>query len=163
MRKLSNYINYKEIVANKRGIDYFCKINHINIDMKKAFLFSIAAFCTLGAQAISLFPHFTDVAGDYSDGTGPKFEALNIPTIHWRGNPFFFSNIKDADSFLQDTLPFSSYVIGRDEKKLDDGTIIICYYTSLEADGLNKDKWSKLYLVQTPGEPLYVGISEPNL
>lgn len=115
------------------------------------------------ADAISLFPHFVDVAGDFEDGTTDKLVELGIPTIHWRVSPFFFSNIKDADSFLMDTLPFSSYTIEKETKNLEDGTEIICYSTSLEADGLYKDKWSRLYLVQSPDEPLYVGLCEDQL
>lgn len=112
------------------------------------------------AHAISLFPHFVDVAGDYKTGTTEKFTKLNIPTTLWQVSPFFYKTLKNADSFLKDTLPFSNYTILKEEKKLDDGTEIVIYSTSLEADGLYKDKWSKLILVQTPGEPLYVGLCE---
>ncbi|MDE7413734.1 MAG: hypothetical protein K2N05_08125 [Muribaculaceae bacterium] len=131
--------------------------------MKKFIVLSVAAVCCLGAHAISLFPHFVDVAGDYKDGTPEKFRNLNISTGYWRESPFFFSNIKSAEEFLADTLPFSSYVITREEKILDDKTQIVVYMTSLEADGLNEGKFSRLYLVQTPGEPLYVGISEDQI
>lgn len=115
------------------------------------------------ANAITLFPHFVDVAGDYESGTTDKFVELGIPTIHWKESPFFYSNIKDADAFLMDTLPFSSYTIEKETRTLEDGTEIVCYTSSLEADGLYKDKWSKLYLVQSPDGPLYVGICEDQL
>lgn len=65
--------------------------------------------------------------------------------------------------FLDDTLPTSNYSILKDKKRLDDGTEILTYTTSLEADGLNKDKYSILYLVQTPDEPLYVGLYEDDI
>ena len=81
----------------------------------------------------------------------------------WRVSPFFYSTLKDADDFLSDTLPFSNYIIDKKTKKLDDVTEIVIYSSSLEADGLYKDKWSKLYLVQSPGEPLYVGLYEDEL
>lgn len=75
------------------------------------------------------------------------------------------SYISDADSFLKDTLPFSSYQISKDSKTLPDGTLIIIYSASsgdgvLGPDQSNEGKCSTLYLIQTPNEPLYVGISE---
>lgn len=121
------------------------------------------AMCFSIANAITLFPHFVDVAGDYETGTTAKFETLGIPTGYWQVSPVFFSNIKDADSFLMDTLPFSNYAIEKEIQTLDDGTEVISYVSSLESDGLYKDKWSRLYLVQTPGEPLYVGLFEDQL
>lgn len=135
--------------------------------MKKlVFIFSFLLL-TVSAHAITLFPHFVDIAGDYKEGTGPKFQELNIPTKQWRENPSFYKTVSEADEFLQETLPFSSYEIGKDVKTLPDGTVIIKYSASL-ADGIfGKDetmegKWSHLYLLQTPGEPLYVGIYEDN-
>lgn len=131
--------------------------------MKKTVFSLIMAMSFSIANAITLFPHFVDVAGDYESGTTDKFVELGIPTIHWKESPFFYSNIKDADAFLMDTLPFSSYTIEKETRTLEDGTEIVCYTSSLEADGLYKDKWSKLYLVQSPDGPLYVGICEDQL
>lgn len=130
----------------------------------KRIIFALVMACSFSfANAITLFPHFVDVAGDYTEGTTEKFVELNIPVIHWRVSPSFYSNIKEADSFLTDTLPFSSYTIEKTSDTLDNGTEIITYTSSLEADGINKDKWSKLYLIQSPDEPLYIGIYEDQL
>lgn len=131
--------------------------------MKKAILIFLIAFGFSTAQAITLFPHFVDVAGDFTDGATEKFTDLNISTIAWRVSPSFYKTLKDADSFLMDTLPFSNYPIEKETKKLDDGTEIVIYTSSLEVDGFYKDKWSKLYLVQSPDEPLYVGLYEDQL
>lgn len=131
--------------------------------MKKAILIFLLIFSFSSAYSITLFPHFVDVAGDFTDGTTEKFVNLNLPTTAWRVSPSFYKTLKDADSFLKDTLPFSNYPIEKETKKLDDGTEIVIYTSSLEADGLYKDKWSKLYLVQTPDEPLYVGLYEDQL
>lgn len=133
--------------------------------MKKLVFILASLFLTISCQAITLFPHFVDIAGDFKDGTGSKFQELNIPTKHWNVNPYSYKTIKEADDFLQETLPFSSYNIGKDTKTLPDGTVIIIYSASL-ADGVfgtdetMAGKWSYLYLVQTPDEPLYVGIYE---
>lgn len=132
----------------------------------KKLIFSLLLMVTAaGAHAISLFPYFVDIAGDFNDGTTAKFSELNIPTSYWRMNPFSFSKISDADSFLKDTLPFSSYQISKDTMTLPDGTLIITYSASssdgvLGPDQTNEGKSSTLYLIQTPDEPLYVGISE---
>ena len=116
-------------------------------------------------KVMILFPHFTDVAGDYEEGTAPKFSELKIPTTCWRVNPHFFNTIAGADEFLADTLPFSSYQIVKDTKTLDDGTKIITYFAPSEDGVFGKDgtltgKGSYLFLIQTPDEPLYVGIFE---
>lgn len=131
--------------------------------MKRTILTFVLGMAFYAANAISLFPHFVDVAGDYNDGTTPKFEELSIPVKCSKIAPYFYKTIKEADDFLMDTLPTSSYVIEKEEKTLPDGTQIIIYTTSLEADGLYKDKWSKLYLVQSPDELLNVGLVEDTI
>lgn len=128
--------------------------------MKKFILSTLMAASFSLANAITLFPHFVDVAGDYEDGTPQELIEINMPTNHYRISPYFFSNLKSADDFLKDTLPFTNYPISKDERKLDDGTEIVIYRSSLEADGINKDKWSELYLVQLPDGKFIVGIAE---
>lgn len=133
--------------------------------MKKIFFISLSIFLAISCHAVSLFPHFVDVAGDYKDGTDVKFSDLNITVKHWNVNPYFYKTISEAEEFLQETLPFSNYKIGKDTQTLQDGTKIIKYSASL-ADGIfgpdesMAGKWSYLYLIQTPDEPLYVGIYE---
>lgn len=133
--------------------------------MRKIILILSSLFLAISSHAITLFPHFVDVAGDYRDGTDPKFSELNLPTKHFRVDPSFYKTISEADEFLTETLPFSNYEIGKDTKTLDDGTKIIKYSSSL-ADGIfgtdesKVGKWSCIYLIQTPNEPLYVGIYE---
>lgn len=112
------------------------------------------------ANAITLFPHFVDLAGDFNQGTAEKFIELNIPIGYWTNSSHFFKNIKSADSFLEDTLPFSNYEIKKETETLDDGTEIIKYTSSLLSDGINEEKLSKLILIQTPGEPLFIGLYE---
>lgn len=133
--------------------------------MKKLVLVAVSLFMALCSHAVSLFPHFVDIAGNYKDGTDLKFSELNIPTQHWNVNPYSYKTISEAEEFLQDTLPFSNYKIGKTTETLPDGTIIIKYSASLADGVLGTDetmagKWSNLYLIQTPGEALYVGIYE---
>lgn len=138
--------------------------NQLN-KMKKIVFTLLSLFLTVSSHAFSLFPHFVDIAGDYQDGTNPKFSELNIPTKHWRVSPSFYKTVSEADEFLTETLPFSNYKIGKETQTLPDGTIIVKYSASL-ADGiLGTDetlagKGSYLYLIQTPEEPLYIGIYE---
>ena len=131
--------------------------------MKKTVVLIVSLFFSISSYAISLFPHFVDVAGDFNEGTDLKFTELNILVKQWRVNPYSYKTIEEADEFLKETLPFSSYAIEKDTQTLPDGTLIIKYSASL-ADGVfgtdesMAGKWSSLYLVQTPGEPLYVGV-----
>lgn len=133
--------------------------------MKKLVLIAMSMFMAVCSHAISLFPHFVDIAGNYKDGTDLKFSELKLPTQHWNVNPISFKTISEAEEFLQDTLPFSNYQIGKVTETLPDGTKIIKYSASLADGVLGTDetkagKWSYLYLIQTPGEALYVGIYE---
>ena len=133
--------------------------------MKKFIFTLLSLFIAISCHAISLFPHFVDVAGNYKEGTVLKFEELNIPTKLWNENPYFYKTISEADDFLKDTLPFSNYKIEKDTKTLPDGTIIIKYSSSLAEGPLGTDesnlgKFSILYLVQSPGDSLYVGLYE---
>lgn len=133
--------------------------------MKKIIFTLLSLFLAISCQAISLFPHFVDVAGNYKEGTTLKFEELNIPTKLWNVNPYFYKTISEADDFLKDTLPFSNYKIEKDTQTLPDGTIIIKYSSSLAEGPLGTDesnlgKFSILYLVQSPEDSLYVGLYE---
>ena len=125
----------------------------------------MSLFLTTSIHAVTLFPYFVDVAGAYQDGTCLKFTEMNIPTKNWKVNPDSYKTISEADEFLTENLPFSNYTIGKETQTLPDGTIIIKYSASL-ADGIFGidetlvGKWSYLYLIQTPDEPLYVGIYE---
>lgn len=130
--------------------------------MKRIVFIFLSLFMTVSLHAIELFPYFVDVAGDFSDGTDLKFSELNLPTKHYRSNPFFYSSISEADEFLMDSLPFSNYHIGKVSETLPDGTEIIIYSSSLVegvfgSDAAMDDKMSYIYLIQTPNEPFYVG------
>lgn len=133
--------------------------------MKKIIFLLTSLLIAISGQAITLFPHFVDIAGNYKEGTDQKFKELNIQTKNWNVNPYSYKTISEADEFLQETLPLSTYTISKDTQTLPDGTIVIKYTASL-ADGIfgtdetMAGKWSCLYLVQSPDGPLYVGIYE---
>lgn len=133
--------------------------------MRKIFLILVSLFLTIGAHAITLFPYFVDVAGDYRDGTDPKFTEMNLTTQHFRVNPSFYKTISEAEEFLTETLPFSNYKIGKDTETLADGTKIIKYSSSLSdgtfgTDNTMDGKMSVIYLIQSPDGTLYIGIYE---
>lgn len=107
----------------------------------------------LSANAITLFPFFCDVAGDYSDITPKELTDLNISCRYSRVHPYFYSNLASADSFLQDVVP-SSEPINRDEKMVG-ATKIVTYQSPMLDDVV-----SILYLVEIPEKGLYVGYSE---
>lgn len=111
------------------------------------------AILYLSANAITLFPFFCDVSGDYSDSTPQELMDLNISCTYSRVHPYFFSDLASADSFLQDVLP-SSEPINREEKMVG-ATKIVTYQSPMLYDVV-----SILYLVEIPEKGLYAGYSE---
>lgn len=120
--------------------------------MKKLFVFLSLLFLTISAKAVSLFPFFGDLVGDYFDGPVPELQPLDIKCLysdkcHW------FNSIEDADMFLDDVLPYENYSISR-EKIQKDG-INMEIYTSPLTEGI-----SKMCLIEMPGDGLYVTYDE---
>lgn len=123
--------------------------------MKKAIITVMAAVASaISATAVPLFPYFCDMAGTYNEGAPEELAVLGLP-IMYSASPSFFSTAKEAESFLQDVLPISSYPIS--ESSIDgfiDTTIKV--YSSPMEDG----KVSHLYLITLPSGKFYAAYSE---
>lgn len=120
--------------------------------MKKLFVVISLLILTASARAVSLFPFFGDLVGDYFDGPVQELQPLGINCLysdkcHW------FNSIKDADMFLDDVLPYENYSISR-EKIQKDG-INMEIYTSPLIEGT-----SMIRLIELPGDGLYVTYDE---
>lgn len=125
--------------------------------MKKLFV-TLALALSFGlAHAIPLFPFFTDVAGDYEDGTPAHFQALNMPCMYWKKSSGWYKSLKEADEFLNDVMPYSSESISRTvvEMPADSKTKAVTY-TSPMSDG----KTSVIYLVEDPVNGFFIGYNE---
>lgn len=122
--------------------------------MRKLILSLALGVGFITANAIPLFPFFTDVAGDYKDGSPEVFNALQMPCMYWQ-KPTFFSNLKDADAFLNDVIPYSTESISRSVKELDGGITVVTY-TSPMANG----QTSVIYLLDIPKEGFLIGYNE---
>lgn len=121
--------------------------------MKK--IISIVAFVILclNANAIPLFPFFTDLAGDYRDGPVEELAAIGVECMcsnksHW------YNTIEAADEFLNEVLPFSSYPI---EKKVVE---IKGIKAEMYASPMVDNRTSVLYLMEIPEKGLYVFYDE---
>lgn len=115
--------------------------------------FAVILFYYASSSAITLFPFFVDVAGDYNDGTPDELANLGITTMHYK-SPSFYSSLKEADEFLKDVLPFSNETILRNEETK--GKVKIVEYIS----PMLYEKVSHIYLVQFPDKRFLVGYKE---
>lgn len=122
--------------------------------MKKILFTVLMALSFFVADAIPLFPYFVDVAGDYNDGTPIELESIGLPCINYRRTPSFYSNIKEADDFLNDVMPVTNENIVRTVSHRD-GFNIVTYSSSI-SDEYN----SVIYLVETPLKEFIIGYGE---
>lgn len=122
--------------------------------MKKPLLTLLTAAVTLSGQAITLFPFFTDVAGDYKDGATPELTEIGIVCMYSK-KPVFFSSLKEADAFLQDVLPFSNEIILRTENDKDEEIRCVAYKSPMLYDVV-----SVIYLFEIPEKGFFVAYNE---
>lgn len=123
------------------------------MDMKKIFLVLSLLFLSLSAKAVSLFPFFVDLVGNYNDGPVTELVPLGVECLS-SGKCNDFNTIKAADTFLMDVLPFENYPILKKKFKKDGLDMEI--YASLLLD----DRTSVIYLIELPEKGLYVAYDE---
>ncbi len=121
---------------------------------KKIILGSVLMFSALAAQAIPLFSFFGDVAGDYSNVQPEIFAAHEIKCMYYQ-KPSFFSTLSDADSFLNDVMPYTSETIVREEKKLTDKVKMVTY-----SSPMTTGQTSVIYLIEDPEKGFFAGYDE---
>lgn len=123
--------------------------------MRRVFLLCVMVALAAVCKAIPLFPYFCDVAGDYKDGTPSQLQELGIVCGHYvQGPTVFYKNAADANSFLKDVLPFSSYRIVESENEIN-GAKVITY-----ASPMGDDMVSELYIVEQPDGGFFIGYIE---
>lgn len=122
--------------------------------MRKILFILTLILSSMAVNAIPLFPFFVDVAGDYNDGTPDEFKELFIESMYYRHNPGFYKTIEEADSFLNDVLPYSNYTIYR-TKTEKNGVKMVVFSSNMEEGA------SFLYLVEIPQKGFFIGYAEP--
>lgn len=125
--------------------------------MKKTIItLLLAVFSLSTASAISLFPFFIDVSGDYKEGTPEKLVELKVPCMYYCDTPSFYKTMNDAESFLHDALPFSTESISREESALTDKIKMIKYSSSFS----DNEKLSEMYLIEIKDYGFIIGYNE---
>lgn len=117
--------------------------------MKRISFILLALFFTISCKAVSLFPFFVDLVGDYNDGPVEQLQPYEVECLY-SDLCNDFSSIKDADTFLDDVLPYSNYSILR--KKIKMKGLDVELYASL----LEDDRTSVMCLIELPEKGLYV-------
>ena len=121
--------------------------------MKKLIVLFSFLLLTVSANALSLFPFFVDLVGNYSDGPVEKLQPLEIECLS-SDKCNDFNTIEGADTFLLDVLPFSNYHILRKKMKMKGLDMEV--YATLQEDG----KTSVMCLIEIPEDGLYVTYDE---
>lgn len=117
--------------------------------MKRISLFLTVLLLAVSAKAITLFPFFVDLAGNYIEGPVTELVPLGVECSH-SNKCSDFNTIKDADAFLSDVLPYSNYHI---EKKpvVKDGLNMQLYISLME-----NGNTSVMCLIEIPEKGLFV-------
>lgn len=121
--------------------------------MRKIFLLIAAAMIASTSHAITLFPFFVDVAGNYRDGTPEEFAEVGA-TMRYHARPSFYKSIEEVKAFYRDVMPFSSEKIIVKDVPLKEGKGTI--YVSPMLD----DVMSIIYLIETPEKVFIIGYDE---
>lgn len=117
--------------------------------MKKIVFILLSLFITLSCQAVSLFPFFVDLVGNYNDGPVDQLQPYEVECLY-SDKCNDYNSIKDADIFLDDVLPYSNYPILRKKIKMK-GLDVELYASRLE-----DDRTSVMCLIELPNDGLYV-------
>lgn len=116
--------------------------------MKTTALLLVLCF-TISCKALSLFPFFVDLVGNYNDGPVEQLQPFEVECTY-SNKSNYYNSIKEADVFLDDVLPYSNYSILRKKVKMRGLDTEI--YASLLEDG----RTSVICLIELPDNGLYV-------
>ena len=110
----------------------------------------LLALCfTISCKALSLFPFFVDLVGNYNDGPVEQLQPFEVECTY-SNKSNYYNSINEADVFLDDVLPYSNYSILRKKVKMKGLDTEI--YASLLEDG----RTSVICLIELPDNGLYV-------
>lgn len=123
--------------------------------MKKYVLLMAAILVSLSSQAITLFPFFVDVAGDYQEGAPAELAEIGA-TMKYSAMPSFYKSLDEARAFYDDVMPFSTENIIAKEVPLPTNEGKAMVYVSPMQDGVA----SIIYLLETPDKKFYIGYDE---
>lgn len=121
--------------------------------MKKLVIMLGVALAAFSSQAVTLFPYFVDVAGDYNEGVPEELAGARVE-MKYSSRPSFYKSLDEAKAFYADVMPFSTETIEVKDVPLEEGRITI--YGSGMLDG----KVSIIYLIETPEKTFYIGYDE---
>ena len=121
--------------------------------MKRIGFILVALFLTISCKAVSLFPFFVDLVGNYKDGPVEQLQPYEVECLS-SDKCDSFNSIKEADVFLDDVLPYSNYPIQRKNVKMK-GLNMEVY-----ASPLLDDRTSVICLIEIPNDGLYITYDE---
>ena len=124
--------------------------------MKKILISLAAVLMSLSSGAVTLFPYFVDVAGNYDDGTMEEMKVIGGECMY-SAHPSFYRSMDEAIAFYKDVMPFSTEKIMY--RPVESDGIKGGVYFSMQENGLV----SLIYLVEIPEKGFYIGYDEKPL
>lgn len=121
--------------------------------MKRIGFILVAMFLTISCKAVSLFPFFVDLVGNYKEGPVEQLQPYEVECLN-SDKCNSFNSIKDADIFLDDVLPYSNYSILRKKIKMKG------LDTEVYASPLEDERISVICLIELPDDGLYIIYNE---
>lgn len=116
----------------------------------KSLLVLLLAMVAHTSHAVTLFPYFVDVAGDYKEGSPAELKDCGVMGMYY-AQPSFYRNIDEARSFYDETMPFSTETIQIKELPENDVFKGIVYISPMQ-----DDVTSLIYLIETADKTFYI-------
>lgn len=125
--------------------------------MKKLILLFSLALISVASHAVTLFPYFVDVAGDYEEGVPAELSGDEMAPMYF-SRPSFYRSIAETKAFYTDVMPFSTEEIIVKDLPEKDGMKITAYLSPM-LDGV----MSAIFLIETADNTFYICYDERKL
>lgn len=125
--------------------------------MKKLILLVFLALVSLTSQAVTLFPYFVDVAGDYREGAPAELNDGGMQPMY-SAKPTFYKSLDEAKAFYTDVMPFSTETIIVNDLPEKDGMRVTVY-----ASPMLDNVMSAIFLIEMPDKTFYICYDEKKL
>lgn len=122
--------------------------------MKKLIILFILTFVTITSHAVTLFPYFVDVAGDYQEGAPAELKDDKMEPMY-SAKPKFYKSIDEVKAFYADVMPFSTETIFVKDLPEKEGMKITSY-----ASPMLDDVISAIFLIEMPDKTFYICYDE---
>ena len=123
--------------------------------MKKLLMTLMLGVMVTTMHAVSLFPYFCSVSGEFKEGAVDALQPLQIQCMYSNQSEKY-NYVKDASDFIDGMVNLSSDEIKKKDGNVD-GINVAVY-----ASPIDNDKTSVILMLELPGKGLYITYDEVN-